>query len=134
MKGGGGSSLCLRHYWRRDDGAAQQLKMEAQLGRHGFASFVRKQLIFFRGIRHLLGNPRCHLLILFKAPMSELRQDTLLHMAKLQWQEGDKVIYQVLLDEAAVPKATWARKKKNSQYCRHLHCTGASAELCARVM
>lgn len=72
---------------------------------NGFATLRGEKLLFLGDVCHHLGNFIQGLFCVWEILAQEGISDTQLHMAVLQWQEGDKEINKVFLQETAGAKA-----------------------------
>lgn len=81
--------------------------MNIQLGLYGLAAFIRVDFLFFWEERHLISHCLNNLLINSIATGYHFSPDTHLHVLVLQGQEGNKVVNEVPVNEAAVPQSTW---------------------------
>lgn len=81
--------------------------MNIQLGLYSLAAFIRVDFLLFWEVRHLIGDCLSDLLIDSIATGYHFSPDAHLHVLVLQGQEGDKVVNEVPVDEAAVPQSAW---------------------------
>lgn len=86
--------------------------MNIQLGLYSLAAFIRVDFLLFGEERHLISHCLNNLLIDGIATGCHFSPDAHLHVLVLQGQEGDKVVNEVPVDEAAVPQATCRRQGK----------------------
>jgi hypothetical protein len=90
---------------------ASVIQVVVQLGEHSLAALVREDLLLLGEERHLFRYLADDVLIYFIASGLHLHSDAHFQVLVLQGQEGDKIIYEVPVNEAAVPEATWERQK-----------------------
>lgn len=88
------------------------IQVVVQLGEHSLAALVGEDSLLLGEERHLLGHSAYNVLIYFIAPGLHLNSDAHFQVLILQGQEGDKIINEVPVNEAAVPEATWEKDKK----------------------
>lgn len=86
------------------------IQVVVQLGEHSLAALVREDLLLLGEERHLFSYLIDYVLIFFIATGLHLNSDAHFQVLVLQGQEGDKIIYEVPVNEAAVPEATCERQ------------------------
>lgn len=88
------------------------IQVVVQLGEHSLAALVREDSLLLGEEGHLFGHFAYNVLIYFIATGLHLNSDAHFQVLILQGQEGDKIINEVPVNEAAVPEATWETDKK----------------------
>lgn len=90
---------------------ASVVQVVVQLGEHSLAALVREDLLLLGEERHLFSYLADNVLIHFIATGLHLNSEAHFQVLVLQGQEGDKIINEVPVNEAAVPEATWEGQK-----------------------
>lgn len=92
--------------------------MNIQLGLYSLAAFIRVDFCFFWEVCHFVSHCLHNLLIDSMATGFHFSSDAHLHVLVLQGQEGNEVVDEVPVDEAAVPQSTCRRRGKKKQLPR----------------
>lgn len=100
----------LKVLWRGEGSSVHgfcNVFVDVQLGLYSLAAFIGVDPCFFWEVCHFICHCLNNLLIDFVPTGDHLSPHTHLHVLVLQGQEGNKVVNEVPVDEAAVPQSTY---------------------------
>lgn len=87
----------------------QNVSEEVHFGLYGLAAFVGVDPYIFWEEGHLVGHLLNHRFVHRVPAGLDFGSDTHFHVLVLQGEEGHKVVYEVSVNQAAVPEATWGK-------------------------